>query len=326
VLRKFLTATGVAMVLAAGAHSGVALARPAAVQAMDEARAEAAMARVETVSGLVNQSSSSLAGINARLLANPDDAEGMRALSESLERARVQAADAAAKLQALPAWKGDTDGDRLLDKSTKDATSFAVSTAAAITELQRLVNAARAGDKAAVRQGVVVLLRNLSKMIEGQALNARSRAALMTPGSSDREMTFTQANLYDGVAAAMPYLYGQVDASSTAGKVRQAQAAAQETIAVGRKRLDAEIEADRLEFKGAPPQALTKTHQIQTDLFASLARSVEILGGMADKIEAGGERTALAQDLTAMKAEEDKQQVMVREQIALGAQMVRGAR
>jgi hypothetical protein len=319
-------ATGLAVALAAGAPAGFALARPAAAQSIDQARIDAAMARVQAVSGLVNQSSQSLAGVNARLMGNPEDAEGMRVLSESLEQARVQAADAAAKLKALPAWKGDTDGDRLIDKSTKDATSFAVSTAAAITELQRLVNAARAGDKAAVRQGVVLLLQNLSKMIEGQALNARSRAALMEPGSSDREMTFTQASLYDGVAAAMPYLYGQVDGATAAKNIRQAQASAQETIALGRKRLAEEVEADRVEYRGKQPQAVTRTHQLQTELFASLVRSTEILGGMAGKMDAGEARTELGQDLTAMKAEEDRQQAMVREQISLAAELVRSDR
>ncbi|MDG2528607.1 hypothetical protein [Caulobacter endophyticus] len=302
------TLTAMAVVLTLGVVQvapGVAVAAEQAPQSVSEA----IVARTEAISVEMERASTALGSIDFRALLGSPDRATLQRSEALLAQAEAQASSAARTLAAMPAWPGDSDEDRLVDQTARDAAAFAADMAKLARDLRQMVSAMLKGDQATLKSAALLVQAGSVRLMEGQALGARSRAALLPVGSTDRELILAQGEVLDGIAVMVGYAGRVRDGAASAKRLRRIEANGRRMVARARalsaeaKRID--LEALAGEPKGGELVTLVeRSYAINEAFVQSIERCIGVIETAAGKLEAAGsERISLRQDMTPLEQE-----------------------
>jgi hypothetical protein len=325
-MRNLVLAAAAAVLLAMGAPlSASAAPAQTAVQAASEDHAQQMVAHASKVFELLNESSDSIAKVDSRQMLQYQNPAVFKAFLNSLDQAKAQAQTASRALNAQPDWIGSTREDQMVGKATRDARVFAASVITMIDDIKRVALAIQGGDKAALQTGLDLLARNSRKLVEGQALNLRTRAALLNEDDPSYHQMEAMARIYDGMAQAMRYSFREAPPKEVAARVRETQTKVREAVEDGRRALAFEAQGSSLLLKVLPAGdkvlGMAKTSQeLDTQIFASLERSADILQQMAGKLDVAATRISLGPDFMRLAQEEAAAQELVGKQLALADQ------
>ncbi|NGM50739.1 hypothetical protein G5B46_14065 [Caulobacter sp. 602-2] len=212
--------------------------------------------------------------------------------------------------------------------ASRDAVVFADDVVELIGAMRTSLTLAGKGDKAAFQKAQDKLMSGGVKMLVGQALSARTRAAMMPKEAADRHIVLAQAEIYEGFGSVLSYSGGFTEGASAAKALRTFEANVRKQTIVGRERELAQVKSDRAELADGlldpvVRAAFDRQHALQLDVFKSLERSADALGAIAGKLEAsGGKRLQLRPDMLPLEKEESVQSQLMQEQMAAYQQMV----
>gem|GEM_PF-3494309 len=330
VLRKLFAATGVALVVLAsqGAVAWAATPPPAAVADDDQGKAQAILDRAQVLTQLLDEVSGSIQGVDLTAVSRAPTPQTVASVVAQLEQSQVAASRAAARLRALPAWTGTGEDDRLIAAASRDAVVFADDVVELIGAMRTSLTLAGKGDKAAFQKAQDKLMSGGVKMLVGQALSARTRAAMMPKDAADRHIVLAQAEIYEGFGSVLSYSGGFTEWASAAKALRTFEANVRKQTIAGREREFDQVKSDRAELADGLLDpvlraAFDRQHALQLDVFKSLERSADALGAIAGKLEAsGGKRLQLRPDMLPLEKEESVQSQLMQEQMAAYQQMV----
>lgn len=274
------------------------------------------------VFGLLNRSSSSIAGVDNRLMLQYKNPVVYKGFLNSLDLAKAQAQAASRALNAQPDWAGPSREDQMVAKATRDARVFAASVVMMIDDIKRVALAIQSGDEAALKTGLDLLAKNSRKLVEGQALNLRTRAAMLDEEEPSYHQMEAMARVYDGMGQAMRYSFREGSPKEVAARLRESQAKVRESVENGRRALALEVQGKSVLLKLLPEddklRDLTKTSQeFDTEIFASLDRSADILQQVAGKLDVASTRISLGADFMRLAQEEGITQDLIGKQLAL---------
>lgn len=321
-----MLAASAAAVFVLSAHTGAwAWTPPSGAQAEAQdagARAQAVLSRAETVTRLLDQAGVAIQELDFPAAVRSPDPQTVDGVLAQLDGAEGKVRAAAAELRALPPWMGASEDDWLIDTATKDAAVYIDDVLVLLGDLRHLLAAVRKGDQAALQPALARFAGGAAKLVAGQALSARTRAAMMPKDSGDREVVLAQAEIYDGLSAVLTYVMANGDGAATAKTLRGSQGRIVRMASAARDRWAAQKSADRLIYgDGLKDKTLAdafeRTFALQEEMLLSLERSAAAIGVMAAKLEAAGAtRVRLRQDIAPIEAEEAVLSNLIQQQVA----------
>ncbi|PVM91488.1 hypothetical protein [Caulobacter endophyticus] len=297
-----------AVVLALGvvqAAPGVA----AAAQSASQGENAAIAARTQAISAEMDRASAAFASVDLRALLSTTDRASMERFEAALAQAEAEASAAARTLSAMPAWPGDSDDDKLVDQTARDAAAFASDIAKLARDLRQMLVALRKGDQGSLKNAAALVQAGSVRLMEGQALGARSRAALLPADSAERQLMLAQAEVLDGMAAIIAYAGNARDEVSTVKRLRLIGVNGRRMVAQTRALTAQARRMDLAALAGEPKdsQLLTlveRSYAINEEFAQSTERCLSALDVAAGKLEAaGGARISLRQDLVPLERE-----------------------